>query len=73
MWNMEDWPRTIPFGNVTMQPDPIIEGGKIMWVMFSAGSPRHRSMRGGTYFTIERENSDGTWEIVRTDADADTM
>jgi len=73
MWDLEDWPRDRAFGTVTLQPDPIVTAGKQLRVNFFAGSPRHRSMRGGTYLTIEKERANGSWEIVRTDADTDCM
>jgi hypothetical protein len=66
---------TSTLGSVVVQPNPsytVAEGGEVT-VVFNAASPRHSPMRGGTFFVIEKQNeSNGEWEISRTDADIDT-
>jgi len=44
-----------------------------MRVVFNAASPRHTSLRGGSFFTIEKQDeATQIWNVVRTDSDLDT-
>jgi len=41
--------------------------------VFFGGSPRNSPLRKGTFLTVEMKEPSGTWTMVRSDADVDTL
>ncbi|CAL8100425.1 unnamed protein product [Orchesella dallaii] len=61
-----------PFGAPLEQPARWLTYGREMKAVFVGGKPRNNSLRGGSFFIIEKQQDDGNWQTVRTDADLDT-
>ncbi|XP_053612320.1 neutral ceramidase-like [Plodia interpunctella] len=59
------------FGNVLVQPEPVVRRGDTVSVTFVGANPRNNLKQEETYFVIERQLM-GTWEVVATDADWET-
>lgn len=60
------------FGYVTLQPHEQYDKGDRVVVHFMSANPRNNLKHESTYFTVERQVSEGEWGIVATDAGWDT-
>lgn len=66
----------LDFGALVRDVEPEYDSGSgvNVSVVFVAGSPRNSALRKGTFFLVEKKNeTNGRWDIVRTDADHDTL
>jgi neutral ceramidase len=65
------------FGDLIVNVDdsvPYVAGVDEVRAVFNGGSPRNSPLRKGTFLTVERRvEPAGTWEVVRSDADVDTL
>lgn len=63
------------FGDVlgdNVQPTYSRVNNSVVSVTFVAGNPRNNIRLDDTFLTVEQKQSDGSWEVVRTDDDYDT-
>lgn len=69
---MDTAPRGLDFGSVTRQPEPVYRRGDKVLVEFISGNPRNDLQHEKTYFTVERLNRDGKWDVTAVDSDWST-
>lgn len=69
---MDTSPRGLDFGSVVRQPDPVYRAGDRVQVEFISGNPRNDLQHEKTYFTVERLNRDGNWDVIAVDSDWST-
>ncbi|CAH1134646.1 unnamed protein product [Ceutorhynchus assimilis] len=60
------------FGDVTQQPPDTVKIGDTVSVKFIAGHPRNNVMAEKTFLTVERQDANGNWTVVATDASFET-
>lgn len=63
------------FGDVIVDADraQYVYGEEVR-VVFAGGSPRNSPLRTGTFLTVEKRNdANGAWTVMKTDADLDTL
>lgn len=60
------------FGDTVGELKGTFTVGETISAVFVSGHPRNDVMREGSFFLIERENEQGNWEVVATDADWST-
>lgn len=60
------------FGDVTLQPAHQYDPGTRVNVQFISGNPRNNLQHEKTYFTIEKQDANGNWTVVATDASWET-
>lgn len=56
------------FGDVTLQAAYQYDSGSRVNVQFISGNPRNNLQHEKTYFTVEKQDANGNWTVVATDA-----
>lgn len=65
-------PIGVPFGEVRTQPRSSYHCGDVLKVRFQTANPRNNRMHEKSFFTVERQNEDGEFQVVATDANWET-
>ncbi|CAH1381135.1 unnamed protein product [Tenebrio molitor] len=59
------------FGECLQQPDESVSSGDTVVVKFVGGNPRHDTLRGGSYISVEKAK-ENDWVVVANDANWET-
>jgi neutral ceramidase len=68
----DDGNPSVPFGTVTLQPlERYEQGDDIVTVTarFVGGHPRHDLKSESSYFFVEQQQADGSWQVLKQDSD----
>lgn len=60
------------FGDVTVQAAHQYDAGTRVNVQFISGNPRNNLQHEKTYFAVEKQNAEGNWTVIATDASWET-
>lgn len=69
---MDTAPSGKEFGSVVRQPEPVYRRGDKVQVEFISGNPRNDLQHEKTYFTVERLNAAGNWDVMAVDSNWST-
>lgn len=61
------------FGDVLVEPYPYVTRNETVYATFVSGHPRNNLMTERTFMTVEQEQSDKSWKVIRTDSHFDTV
>lgn len=60
------------YGDVSVQPSASYKRGEVVSVKFYSANPRNNLRTQGTFLTVEMQQPDKSWKVVKTDGDWDT-